>query len=55
MDYSIVFSSLLESLSESKRKSRSSLFSLGLEDYCDCEKRASKQPKDCTEAGPKRL
>ena len=55
IDRSVVSSSLLESLSEFKTESRSSLFCLSLEDYCDCEKCASKQPKDNTETVPKRL
>ena len=55
MDCSVVSSSLLESLSEFKSRSKSSLFCLGLEDYCDCEKCASKQPKENIEAASKCL
>ena len=49
--------SLLESMAESQSRKRkiSSLFCLGLEEYCECEKCVSKKLNHETEARPKRL
>ena len=57
MDRSVISRSLLESMVESQSRKRkiSSLFCLGLEEYCECEKCASKKLNHETEARPKRL
>ena len=54
-DRSVVSKSLLESVSKTTSQRTSSLFCLGLADYCDCENCASKKREDETEAPAKRL
>ena len=54
-DRSVVSKSLLESVSKTTSQRTSSLFCLGLADYCDCENCASKKREDEIEAPAKRL